>query len=84
MEIRIDNLTHIQTLELIRLHVEQMYAHFPSALVFALNVDHLKASDSRFWPEARGPCRSQVREQTAAKSCMRGMRTAEHMDARGC
>jgi putative acetyltransferase len=49
MEIRIDDLTHVQTLELIRLHVEQMYVHSPAASVFALNLDHLKAPDITVW-----------------------------------
>lgn len=49
MEIRIDDLTHVQTLELIRLHVEQMYAQSPPSSVFALNVDHLKAPDITVW-----------------------------------
>lgn len=49
MEIRIDDVTNVQTLELIRLHLGQMHIHSPAGSVFALRVEGLKSPDVTVW-----------------------------------
>lgn len=49
MDIRIDDVTDAQTLELIRLHLEQMQNHSPAGSVFALGVKGLKSRDVTVW-----------------------------------
>lgn len=49
MDIRIDDVTNAQTLELIRVHLEKMHAHSPSGSVFALGVEGLRKRDVTVW-----------------------------------
>ena len=49
MDIRMDDVTNAQTLELIRLHLGQMHVHSPAGSVFALGVEGLKSRDVTVW-----------------------------------
>lgn len=49
MQIRQDNLTHPQTLNLLRLHLAGMHANSPAGSVFALDLSGLQRPDITVW-----------------------------------
>ena len=53
-EIRQDDLTSTQTLDLLRLHLEGMHANSPPGSVFALDLSGLKAPEVTVWTVWKG------------------------------
>jgi putative acetyltransferase len=54
LNIREDDLSHPQTLELLRLHLAGMQSNSPAESVFALDLSGLKAADITVWTAWRG------------------------------
>jgi len=49
MEIKLDNLTDIRTIELIRMHLTGLAEHSPAESMHALNIDELKQEEITFY-----------------------------------
>lgn len=49
LEIRVDDLSNRQTLDLVRLHLEEMHANSPPGSVFALDLTDLQAAGVTVW-----------------------------------
>lgn len=78
MEIRRDDLTHPQTLDLLRLHLDGMHANSPPGAVFALDLSGLQRADVTVWSAWNGDVICGIgalRQLDAATGEVKSMRT---------